>query len=110
MSGRWPARRSPWLGEGTTLIAVGLSGVSTGSFGSGLLAAAFALDAVPSDVDRGEARRRDANGLLGQPARNLAIRMKLGYEEPIPAFQLGEIHAPIPANDPIRIVGQIGMA
>src|SRR3954452_20879141 len=102
MSGRRSPLRSPWLGEGMTRWAAELSGCKRFDMASG--DPTLGRDALPGGVDDGQPLGRDADGLGGQPARDLAVGMVVGYELAIATLQSLGVQPALDAEDDIGIV------
>src|SRR5215213_2508067 len=101
MLGRWPSLRSPWLGDGNTLLATGLSGdralmpspeVPLGG------------DAFPGGVDGGHALGCDLHRFGRQPAGDLPIGMVLSHEPAVVPLQLLVAHASVGLEDEVGII------
>src|SRR5918995_3625687 len=101
MLGRRPSLRSPWLGDGNTLAASGLSGVSALMR---LPEVPLSGDAFPGRVDGGKPLGGDLHGLRRQAAGDLPVRVVVGDELAIVALQLVVAHAPVGLEDKIGVV------
>src|SRR5690349_9341621 len=108
MSGRRPSLRSPWLGEGNTLAATGLSGLRR-SLMAGSDDAPLAGDPLPGLVDGGQARRRDLDGFRRQTAGDLQIRVVVGHEPAVVPLELLVRPGAIGIEDQVRVVGPADM-